>query len=104
LRINQIANSLRLGQIYPSVEEGTKREFPGFGNPCPFLNDDLKHARKNYWTSMAAYFDRIFAGVGTRAFVISDHYVIDEFIRGGIDYMREPRTVRLPGRDNGIES
>src|SRR2546423_7336888 len=63
LRVDDIANGLRLREVDAFVCKSAKGEFAWFCDPRPSLDCQLKHACKNDWASVATYFYNVFARV-----------------------------------------
>jgi len=67
-RLDEVNNRFSLEQIEPTVEESTPRKFPGSSEDSPSGNSGLDQTFENDDAPVAANFDCIFTGVGSRPF------------------------------------
>ena len=77
LRLDQVADSLRLGEIDASVEKGAHGEFAGLGQACAPSQSQLDHVAQDHGRTVGGDFDDVIGGVGMRLGKVGDNDFVD---------------------------
>src|SRR5918992_1015110 len=96
LRVDQVDDGLRLGQIKASVEEGAFGKFPRLSEARPGGDERLEEARHDPDAAMAADLYHILAGVGAWRPHVGAQYLVERGAGAGIDDLAEAHPMRWP--------